>query len=109
MPQLMQLEEGLRSCGVLDSMREHPQLWEKVFHKKGPSEDLTADDFLDQLVANFSAGQREKEREIDVYKIFCDFLQAVDRGEGGYFLIDYIIYYCYVIYSSLIKILGMTQ
>ena len=108
MPQLMQLEEGLSSCDVLDSMREHPQLWEKVFHKKGSSEDITADDFLDQLVANFSVGQREKEKEIDVYKIFCDFLQAVDHREG-YFLIDYIIYYCYVIYYYLIKILGMTH
>ena len=33
-------------------------------------------------MANFSAAQREKEREIDVYKIFCDFLQAIDLGEG---------------------------
>ena len=55
-------------------------------------------------MANFSAGQREKEKEIDVFKTFCDFLQAVDRG-GGYFVVDYIIYYCYVIYYYLIKIL----
>lgn len=81
MPQLMQLEEGLSSCGVIASIREHPQLWEKVFLKKGSSEDITADDFMDQLVANFSAAQREKEKEIDVYKIFCDFLQAIDLGE----------------------------
>lgn len=79
----------------------------KCFSQKRSSDDITADDFLGQLVAIFSAGQREKEKEIPVYKIFCDFLQAADRGEGD-FLIDYIIY-CYVFYDYQIKILGMTQ
>ena len=91
----MQLEEGLSSCGVIYSLREHPQLWEKVFLKNHSSEDIAADDFMGLLVANFSISQRNKEKEIDVYKMFCDFLQAIDRGEGGYLFIYYYYYYSY--------------
>ena len=46
------------------------------------SSSISANDFLDQLVANFSLSQVAKEKEIDVYKIFCDFLQSLD-GKGA--------------------------
>ena len=84
MPQLMQLQEGLSSCGLITSVREHPHLWNKAFTLSNScSEDVTAEDFMDQLVANFSMSQIQKEKEIEVYKLFCDFLRAIDQGKGG--------------------------
>ena len=85
MPQLMQLQDGLSSCGLITSAREHPHLWEKAFNlSKRCSPDVTVEDFMDQLVATFSMSQMQKEKEIDVYKIFCDFLLAIDQGKRRY-------------------------
>lgn len=85
-PQLMQLQEGLSSCGVTTSVQENPYLWENVFSFTKHSQDLTAEELMDQLGANLSTTQIQKENEIDVYKFFCDFLQAIDQGRGGMFL-----------------------
>ena len=82
----MQLQEGLSSCGLITSVQEKPHLWENVFSFSKRSDDLTAEELMDQLVANFSISQVQKEKEIDVYKFFCDFLQAIDQGRGGMFL-----------------------
>ena len=84
-PQLMQLQEGLSSCGVTTSVQENPYLWENVFSFTKHSQDLTAEELMDQLVANLSITQIQK-KEIDIYKFFCDFLQAIDQGRGGMFL-----------------------
>lgn len=70
----MQLQEGLSSCGVITPVQENPCLWENVFSFTKHSERLTAEGLIDQLVANLSITQIQKEKEIDVYKFFSDFL-----------------------------------
>lgn len=41
---------------------------------------------MDELVAEFSLSQMQKDKEIDVYKIFCNFLLAINQGKGGLFV-----------------------
>ena len=78
LPQIMQLEEGLNCCGILASMRENPKLWELVFKLSNDSFKISAEKFLDQIIPTFSSSQILKEKEIDVYKIFCDYVQAME-------------------------------
>lgn len=75
LPQLMQLQEGLKSNGLLESIRQFPMLWKGVFLPNESSFSLSADDFLDQLVPTFSCSQAQKQLEIDVFKLFSDFVQ----------------------------------
>ena len=74
----MQLEEGLNCCGILASMREIPKLWEPVFDLGNDSFKISPEKFLDQIILTFSSSQIFKEKEIDVYKIFCDYVQAME-------------------------------
>ena len=74
----MQLEEGLNCCGILTSMRENPKLWKPVFDPDNDSFKISPEKFLDQIIPTFSSSQIHKEKEIDVYKIFCDYVQAME-------------------------------
>ena len=81
LPQIMQLEEGLNCCGILASMGENPKLWEPVFDLGNDSFKISPEKFLDQIIPTFSSSQIFKEKEIDVYKIFCDYVQVME-AEG---------------------------
>ena len=85
LPQMMQLEEGLNSCGLLTSMRENLKLWEPLFDPDNTSLKLSAEKFLDEIIPTFSCSQICKEKEIDVYKIFCDYVQTLDIEGSQYF------------------------
>ena len=82
MPQLMQLEKGLISCNILSSARKHPKIWEPIFLLNGYNNQFTPDEFLDQVIAEFSSSQKDKNREINVYKYFCDFVMGLHDSDG---------------------------
>ena len=81
MPQLMQLEQGLSSCGILESIKKCPNLW-KVAFVHGSSKAKSPDEFLDDLEVKHSQSQLQKEKEIDVFKYFCEFIQSLESDEG---------------------------
>lgn len=84
MPQIMQLEEGLSSCNVLSSARKHSKIWEPIFLQSGYNNQFTPDEFLDQVIAEFSSSQIDKNKEINVYKYFCDFVMGLNNSDGRY-------------------------
>ncbi len=86
MPQLMQLEEGLSSCSILSSVRNHPNVWEPLLSQGGYNNQYTADEFIDQVTAEFSSSQIQKNKEVNVYKYFCDFIMDLNVPDGMYTL-----------------------
>ena len=80
MPQLMQLQSGLDSCGVLTSICTYPDLWKPLFIPSINSK-MQAEDFLEEINVHYSASQLKKEKEIDIFKFFCDVVQSYD-SEG---------------------------
>ena len=78
LPQIMQLVEGHSSCGLINYMIENPELWKPLFDPYNDSFKLSADTFLNEIIPTFSSSQIHKEKEIDVYKIFCDYVQTID-------------------------------
>ncbi|XP_046844260.1 uncharacterized protein LOC124438267 isoform X1 [Xenia sp. Carnegie-2017] len=78
LPQIMQLLEGLSSCGLINYMIENPELWKPLFDPYNDSFKLSADTFLNEIIPTFSSSQIHKEKEVDVYKIFCDYVQTLD-------------------------------
>ena len=80
LPQLMQLEEGLSTCEVLDSIQKFPSVWKAIFH---PSDDfkLNADKFLDEVVVDYSCSQILRDKEFDTYKSFCNVIMLYDDGK----------------------------
>ena len=80
----MQLEEGLSSCNVLSSARMHPKIWEPILLKNGCNNEFSPDEFLDHVVAEFSSSQVDKNRELNVYKYFRDFVMGLDNTSGRY-------------------------
>ena len=82
MPQLMQLQ-GLSSCGILESIKKCPNLWKVAFVRgKFCSKAKSPDQFLDDLEVKHSQSQLRKEKEIDVFKYFCEFIQSLESDEG---------------------------
>lgn len=69
MPQLIKLQQGLDSCGILESARKHPKPWEPVF-KDIPGSQVKTEEFLKNLIATFSESQLLKDKEIAVHKHF---------------------------------------
>jgi hypothetical protein len=41
------------------------------------------DDFLDELEVKYSQSQLLKEKEIDVFKYFCEFVQSIGSSDGA--------------------------
>lgn len=80
----MQLQQGLASCGLLDSVRENPKLWKAVFTDV-PQASATIEEYLENLVASFSDSQLLKNKEIDVYKLLTDFIESLTE-EGMWLL-----------------------
>ena len=79
LPQLMQLEEGLSSCQLLQSIQKFPDVWRPLFQ---PSDifEITADKFLDDAVVAYSTSQLLKEIEENTYKICCDVILLLEEG-----------------------------
>ena len=80
MPQLMQLQSGSDSCGVLTLICTYPDLWKPLFIP-GINSKMQAEDFLEVINVRYSASQLKKEKEIDIFKFFCDVVQSYD-SEG---------------------------
>ncbi|XP_028394535.1 uncharacterized protein LOC114518737 [Dendronephthya gigantea] len=80
MPELMQLEQGLSSCGILESVKKCPELWKFAF-VRGSSNLKSPDEFLDELEVKYSQSQLQKDKEIDVFKYFCEFIQSLEFDE----------------------------
>ena len=48
LPQLMQLEEGLSCCGLLESIHRFPDCWKPIFIQSDRFK-MTADQFLEEV------------------------------------------------------------
>lgn len=77
LPQLLQLEEGLQTYGLLDSIRSYPAVWETVF-VVGKGHQVTASSLIDSFDVLHSESQVKRESEADTYTYFCDFIHSVD-------------------------------
>ena len=79
LPALLQITHGLECCGLLDVIRRTPEIWQPVFGKSD-SFQITAEEFLEQLDAEYSDSQIKKNAEIDTFKFFCDAIEIIDGG-----------------------------
>ncbi len=77
LPMLDQLTNGLSSFGVMDAVKENRIIMQTLFVAKHSIHFVpTADHFLDGIDAAFSEdGSNLKEKEVDIHKFFCDFVQ----------------------------------
>jgi len=79
LPQLVQMENGLDECGILNHMRRNTQIWKPVF-ASGNCFTIIADEFQDNMTVNFSESQICKDAEITTFKFFSDVLTTIDAG-----------------------------
>ena len=79
LPQLVQMESGLDDCGILNHMRRNTQIWKPVFASANFFT-ITADEFQDSMIVNFSESQIRKDAEITTFKFFSDVLTSIDAG-----------------------------
>lgn len=70
---------GIETTGLMDVIKKSPKIWEPVFGI-GNSFEITASEFLDQLVPLYSESQRKKMAEIDTHKYFCDTIESLSEG-----------------------------
>lgn len=84
LPMMDQLITGLGSFGVIDAARENKVVMEALFVVKHSINFVpTADQLLDSIDGVFGEdGSNHKEKEIDIFKYFCDFLQDSDELQG---------------------------
>ena len=68
---ISKLEDGLKTYGLLKSIREQPLIWEPVF-VSGNAHNLTATAFLNELLVDFSLSDVKKQKEIDVFYHFTN-------------------------------------
>ena len=73
----MQLEEGLSCCGILSTMRDWPKLWEPIFDPNNAIFHMSSDALIEEICPSFSTSQMLKEKEVDTYKYFCDYVQSL--------------------------------
>ena len=79
---LVKLEEGLKTYGLLESIRGSPDRWRPVF-VPGCAPSVTATTFLNKLVVEFSLSDVKKQQEIDVFYHFTNFIQSLDSAGLG--------------------------
>lgn len=60
-------------------MRRNTETWKPVF-ANGNCFTITADEFLDQMIVNFSESQIRKDAEMNTYKFFSDVMASIDAG-----------------------------
>lgn len=75
----MQIEGGLDECGILTDMRRNQDIWKPVF-ASGNCFTVTADEFQDNMIVNFSESHIRKEAEINTFKFSSDVLTSIDVG-----------------------------
>ena len=80
LPMLDQFATGLSSFGVLDVMKQNRPIMEALFVAKHSNFFVPiTDKFLDRIDAEFSEdGSNRKDKEVDIHKFFCDFVQDTD-------------------------------
>lgn len=86
LPQVIQFQDGLSSYGILDTMRKSPDLWKPVFTNSELFK-LSANNFIENLVAEFSESEILKTKEVDAFKLFNDFVE--DLEESSELLLNY--------------------
>ena len=74
---MLQLEEGLRTYGLLASIRANPTVWETVF-VIGKGNQVTASSLIDSFDVEHSENQVKRETEADTFTYFCEFMHSVD-------------------------------
>ena len=79
LPQLVQLQEGLSTCGVLGAVQKSPKLWESAF-VAGAGYSVTANNLIDEIKPEFSLSQLKKEKEADYYHYLCEFIHSLLTG-----------------------------
>ena len=80
MPQILQLQSGLAACNVLCSIQKWPELWKALF-VAGETKVLKPTEFLTEINVEYSQSQVKREKEIDVFKLFCDVIQSLDHSQ----------------------------
>lgn len=62
LPALLQIAHGMEGCGLLEVVRRFPDIWQPVFGV-GNSFQVTAEEFLENLDAEYSFSQIKKNAE----------------------------------------------
>ena len=70
------LEEGMNSFGFLTEARRQSKLFESLFVSSNRFS-IILDDFLDDLLIEYSQSQMMKEKEEDTFKYFSDSLLEI--------------------------------
>ena len=83
---LHQFAEGLTLFGVLDAIKESPDIMRSLFMKSGGAVfDWRVKDFLSQIDAVYSPhGSNLYMKEVDTYKYFCDVVEQLLIGGKAY-------------------------
>lgn len=79
LPALLQILHGIEATGLIDVIKKSPEIWQPVFGI-GNSFEITASEFLDELVVIYSDSQRKKMAEVDTFKYFCDTIESISEG-----------------------------
>ena len=80
LPALLQITYGLEGCGLMGTIRRYPEIWRPVF-ESGNIFTITAEEFLENLNADYSESQISKLTEVDCFKFFCDVIESMDTGK----------------------------
>ena len=80
LPMVSQLMVGLAPCGILAAIQANPEVMRPLFCMSHAGEKLDEDRFMNLFKVNFSQEQQKKAKEIDTYKVFCDYVGMVARG-----------------------------
>ena len=80
LPALLQIAHGLETCGLLETVKKYPDVWQPVF-EAGNIFAIGATEFLDNLKAHNSSSQIQNLPETDCFKFFCDVVESIDRGK----------------------------
>ena len=77
MPSILQVTEGLKIYGLLSSIRDNPDMWRSIFTLGGIPQ-LSPTTLLDEFIVNYSESQVTKEKEIDVFYHFSNYVNSLD-------------------------------
>jgi hypothetical protein len=83
LPMLNQIMDGLRCFGTHDLVKDYPNLLEPVFVEYGCFL-LKPEEFLAGVTGKFSeVGSNNREREIDIFKYFSDYVEDIECDDTG--------------------------
>lgn len=77
LPMVSQLMEGLTPCGILAAIQTNPEEMRALFCINHTGEKLDEDRFMNLFKVNFSQEQQKKAKEMNTYKLFCDYVGMV--------------------------------